>query len=138
MHLGQRHDQGELVVLHVELEQVPPPNDLEAGQHNAPEVHVGDEDVAGDLADVVEEGEVQVLVLQPGQLQVAVNVGAVRVSGKRNSIITLIIFKKKIKLDIKVTKRIKISLQALFPVLRVFLWAFSPNFLPQNVEIMQK
>ena len=90
MHLGQRHDQGELVVLHVELEQVPPPNDLEAGQHNAPEVHMGDEHIAGDLADVVEEGEVQVLVLQPGQLQVAVNVGAVRVAGKRKSIITII------------------------------------------------
>ena len=83
MHLGQRHDQGELIVLHVELEQVPPPNDLQAGQYNASEVNVGDEHIAGDLTDVVEEGEVQVLVLQPGQLQVAINVGAVRVSANK-------------------------------------------------------
>ena len=40
---------------------------------------MGDEDVAGDLADVLEEAEVEVLVLEPGQLQVAVHEGAVGV-----------------------------------------------------------
>jgi len=40
---------------------------------------VADEDVAGDLPDVLEEAEVEVLVLEPRQLQVAVHEGAVGV-----------------------------------------------------------
>ena len=41
---------------------------------------MADEDVAGDLPDVLEEAEVEVLVLEPGELQVAVDIGAVGVS----------------------------------------------------------
>lgn len=33
--------------------------------------------------DVLEEGKVEVLVLEPGQLEVAVDVGAVRVPGQQ-------------------------------------------------------
>ena len=40
---------------------------------------MGDEDVAGDLTDVLQEGQVHVVVLQPGQLQIAIHVGAVGV-----------------------------------------------------------
>ena len=55
MHLRQRDDQSELVVLDVELEEVPTPDDLEGGQDDPADVDVGDEDVPGDLPDVVEE-----------------------------------------------------------------------------------
>ena len=80
MHLGECHDQGELVLLDSQLEQSPAPDDLEAGQDDPLDVHVGDEDVAGDLSDVLEEAEVEALVLEPGELQVAVHVSAVCVS----------------------------------------------------------
>ena len=64
MHLGQGHQQRELVLLHGELEEGAASDDLEAGEDDPPHVHVGDEDVAGDLADVLEEAQVQVLVLK--------------------------------------------------------------------------
>ena len=89
MHLGEGHDQGELVLLDGELEQGPASDDLEAGQDDPLDVHVGDEDVAGDLPDVLEEAEVEVLVLQPGQLQVAVHIGAVGVSVAQISVVVL-------------------------------------------------
>ena len=89
MHLGQGHDEGELVVLHVELEERPPADDLEGGQHDPRDVDVRDEHVAGDLADVLEEGEVEVLVLQPGQLEVAVHVGAVGVAVAEVTVVVL-------------------------------------------------
>ena len=80
VHLGEGHDQRELVLLDGELEEGPAADDLEAGQDDPLDVHVGDEDVPGDLSDVLEEAEVEVLVLEPGELQVAVNIGAVGVS----------------------------------------------------------
>lgn len=89
MHLGEGHDQGELVLLDGQLEQGAAPDDLEAGQDDPLDVHVGDEDVAGDLSDVLEEAEVQVLVLQPGELQVAVHVGAVGVSVPQVAVVML-------------------------------------------------
>ena len=80
MHLGEGHDQRELVLLDGQLEEGPAADDLEAGQDDPLDVHVGDEDVPGDLSDVLEEAEVEVLVLEPGKLQVAVDIGAVGVS----------------------------------------------------------
>ncbi len=50
---------------------------------------MGDEDIAGDLADVLEEGEVQILVLQPGELQVAVHVSAVGVAVAQVAVVML-------------------------------------------------
>ena len=52
---------------------------LEWRQYDSRDVDVWDEDVTRDLADVLQEAEVQILILEPGQLQVAVDVGAVRV-----------------------------------------------------------
>ena len=80
VHLAQRHQQRELVLLDRELEQSPASDDLEAGQDDPPDIHMGDEDIAGDLSDVLEEAQVQVLVLEPGQLEVAVHEGAVSVA----------------------------------------------------------
>ena len=64
VHLGEGDHEGELVVLHVELEERPPADDLQRGQHDPSHVHVRDEDVAGDLADVLQEAQVQLLVLR--------------------------------------------------------------------------
>ena len=89
VHLGEGHDQRELVLLDGQLEEGPAAHDLEAGQDDPPDVHVGDEDVPGDLSDVLEEAEVEVLVLEPGELQVAVHVGAVCVSVPQVPIVML-------------------------------------------------
>ena len=40
VHLGEGDDEGELIVLHVELEQRSAPDNLEAGQHNLPHVNM--------------------------------------------------------------------------------------------------
>ena len=79
VHLRMCHDEGKLLVLNVELEQCPAPDDLEGGQDDLVDVDVADQDVSGNFPDVPEEAEVQVPILEPGQLQVAVDVGAVRV-----------------------------------------------------------
>ena len=89
MHLGEGHDQGELVLLDSQLEQSPASDDLEAGQDDPLDVHVGDEDVAGDLSDVLEEAEVEVLILEPSELEVAVHIGAVGVSVPQVPVVVL-------------------------------------------------
>lgn len=54
-------------------------DDLELRESHLLDGDVGDEHVAGHLADVGQEAEVQVLVLQPRDLQVPVHVSAVGV-----------------------------------------------------------
>ena len=49
MHLGQRDHEGERLLLDVELEEVPAPNDLETGQHNPAHVHMGYQDISSHL-----------------------------------------------------------------------------------------
>ena len=61
----------------------------QGGQADPADVDVGDEDVAGDLSDVLEEGEVEVLVVEPRQLQVAVHVGAVGVAVAEVGVVVL-------------------------------------------------
>ena len=102
MHLGQGDDESELIILHVELEQGPSPHNLQAWQHDLPHVNMRDQHVAGHLPatstdefskvgksrktlpDVLKEAEIKVLVLEPGELQVSVHIGAVRVSVPAN------------------------------------------------------
>ena len=52
---------------------------LQRRQNDSGDVHLRDEDVAGDLPDVLEKAEIQILILEPGQFQIAVDVGAVGV-----------------------------------------------------------
>jgi len=80
VHLGEGNDERELFVVDAEFEERPPADDLQRRKDDAADVHVADEDVAGHLADVLQEGQVEVLVLQPRQLQVTVDVGAVGVA----------------------------------------------------------
>ena len=89
MHLGQGYQQRKLIFLDRQLEQSSSSDDLEAGQDDPPDIHVGDEDVASDLLDVLEEAEVQVLVLEPGQLQVSVHEGTVGVPVPQVPIVVL-------------------------------------------------
>ena len=62
-----------------QLEQGPTSDDLEGWEDDPRHVDVRNEDVARDLADVLQEAEVQVLVLKPRELKVAVHVRAVGV-----------------------------------------------------------
>ena len=55
---------------------------LEAGQYDPADIHVTDEDISSNLPDMLEKREVQVWVLEPGQLQVALHKGAVCIPEK--------------------------------------------------------
>ena len=50
--------------MNAQLEQGSSPDDLQGGEDKLFDLDVRDEDVAGDLADVLEEAQVQVLVLK--------------------------------------------------------------------------
>ena len=89
MHFRQSDDQGELFVVDAQFEQRPPADDLQVGQDDAPDVDVRNEDVAGDFSDVLQETQVQMLVLQPSQLQLAVDVGAVGVAVAQIPVVVL-------------------------------------------------
>ena len=64
----------------IEFEKSPATNDLKTRQNDLFDVHMADEDVSGDLPDVLKEAEVLVGVLKPCQLKVSVHVSAVGVS----------------------------------------------------------
>ena len=49
MHLGEGDHEGEGLLLHVQLEEVPAPDDLEAGQHNSSHVHMGYKNISSYL-----------------------------------------------------------------------------------------
>ena len=89
MHLAQRYKKGELHIIRVDLEGRPTSNDLQARQGNLADVHVADEDVARHLADVLQEAQVQVLLLEPCQLQVAVDVRAVGIPVTEVSVVVV-------------------------------------------------
>lgn len=56
-----------------------------------PYVHVADEDIAGDLSDILEETEVECLVLEPRDLQVAVDVSTVGVPVSKIPVVMLLV-----------------------------------------------
>ena len=64
MHLGECDKEGKLILLDCELEQGPTSYDLEAGQDDPPDIHVGDEDIAGHLADMLKKTKIKVFVLK--------------------------------------------------------------------------
>ena len=55
MHLGEGDKEGKLILLDCQLEQSPATDDLEAGQDDPPDIHVGDEDIPGHLTDMLKE-----------------------------------------------------------------------------------
>lgn len=80
VHLGEGDDEGKLFIVNAQLEESPASDDLEGGQDDATDIHVRDEDVARHLSDVLQEAQVQMLILEPSQLQVAIHVGAIDVA----------------------------------------------------------
>ena len=64
VHLGESDKEGELILLNCQLEESPASNDLEAGQDDPPDIHVRDEDISRDLADMLKKTEIKVLVLK--------------------------------------------------------------------------
>ena len=66
VHLGQGNDERELFIVDTQLEERPATDDLQGRQNDTTHVHVADEHVTGHLADVLQEGEGQVFVLEPG------------------------------------------------------------------------
>lgn len=91
MHLGQGDDQGEFLVVDAQFEQRPSADDLQSRQDDALDVDVRDEHVARHLADVLQERQVQVFILQPSQFQVAVDVRAIGVAVAQVTVVMLAI-----------------------------------------------
>ena len=49
MHLGEGDHEGERLLLHVQLEEVPAPDDLKTWQHDPSHVHMGYKNIPGYL-----------------------------------------------------------------------------------------
>lgn len=63
-----------------EFEERSTSDNLQRWENNLSHIYVGDEHVACDLSDMLQEAKVIVFILQPGQFQVSIDVGAVGVS----------------------------------------------------------
>ena len=72
-----------------EFEEGPAADDLQIGQDDATDVDVRYQDVAGHFANVLQESQVEVLVLQPRQLQIAVDVRAIGVAVAQIPVVVL-------------------------------------------------
>lgn len=83
-------EQSELGVVYLQLEEGPATDDLQPRQADLVHVHVGYEDIAGDLAYVLQEAEVEAIV-EPRDLQVAIDVGTVGVPVAKVSIVMLLV-----------------------------------------------
>lgn len=75
----------------VELEEGSTAYDLQSRQNDLPYVHVADEHVTGDFPYVLEETEVEGLVLEPRDLQIAVDVSTVGVPVSKIPVVVLLV-----------------------------------------------
>ena len=64
MHLGQSHQQRELVLLDSELEESSAADDLETRENDATNIHVRDENISGDFSNMLKKTKIKVLVLE--------------------------------------------------------------------------
>lgn len=74
-----------------ELEQCSSSYDLQSRQNDLLDVHVADEHVTCDLPYILEETEVECLVLEPCDLQIAVNVSTVGVPVSKIPVVVLFV-----------------------------------------------
>lgn len=91
VHLAHRDEEGELDVVNIELEQRPPAYDLQSGKNDFSDVDVTDEYVTGDLPDILKKAEVEGVVLEPRDLQVAVDVSTVGVPVSKVPIVVVLV-----------------------------------------------
>lgn len=80
MHLRQSDNERKLILLHIDLEQSPSSDDLQRRQNNPPDIHMRNQNITSDFSNVLQEAEIEILVLQPSQFQISVDVSAVGVS----------------------------------------------------------
>lgn len=90
-HLTHGDEKCELVLVDVELEEGTTAYDLQPRQDDLRHVDMTDEDVAGDLADVLQEAEIELVVLQPRDLQVAVDVRTVGVPVSKIPVMVILV-----------------------------------------------
>lgn len=91
MHLTHRDEESELVVVNIELEEGPTTDDLQSREDDLGHVHVTDEDVTRDLPYVLEEAEVEGFVLEPCDLQIAIDVSTVGVPVSKIPVVMLFV-----------------------------------------------
>lgn len=91
MHLTHGNEEGELVVVNIELEKGPATDDLQAREDDPAHVHMTDEDVTGDLPYVLEETEVEGFVLEPCDFQVTIDVSTVGVPVSKIPVVMLFV-----------------------------------------------
>lgn len=74
-----------------EFEQCSSSYDLQSRQNDLLDVHVADEHITCDLPYILEETEVECLVLEPCDLQIAVNVSTVGVPVSKIPVVVLFV-----------------------------------------------
>lgn len=79
------------MVVNIELEESSTADDLQPRQDDPSHVHVTDEDVTGDLPYVLEEAEVEGFVLEPCDLQIAIDVSTVGVPVSKIPVVMLFV-----------------------------------------------
>jgi hypothetical protein len=80
IYLREAEHEGKLLALIFQAEETSTSNELEVRKDNLSSVDMGNENVACDFSNVLEERQVCLLVLDPGQLQVPIHDGTVRVA----------------------------------------------------------
>lgn len=77
MHLRKSNEKGKTGFHDREFEEGSSTDDLQRGQHYLLHIYMRNKHIARYLTNVLEEGEVEVFILQPGEFQVAIDVGAI-------------------------------------------------------------
>lgn len=80
VHLGKSNDQGEFLFSHIHFKQRPATDNLETWKYDSFYVDVRDQNVSGHFSNVLQEAQIQVLVLEPCQFEVAIHIRAVGVA----------------------------------------------------------
>jgi len=80
VHLRQGDNKGKFFVVNAQFEQRPTANNLQIGKDDPFDIDVRDEDVTSHFSNVLQKGQVEMFILEPGEFQIAIDVGAVCVA----------------------------------------------------------
>lgn len=75
----------------VEFEEVSTSDDLQTWQNDSSHIDMTDEDISRDFPNVLKETEVEVFIFKPSDLQITIDVSAVRVPVPKISVVILLV-----------------------------------------------
>lgn len=80
VHFRQGDDEGEFLVVYTQFEQSSTANNLQRRKDDAFDIDVRDEHVARHFANVLQEAQIEMFILEPSQFQIAIDVSAIGVA----------------------------------------------------------